>query len=1237
MRARLRSPIRMLLVLQADERTGRVLWRGPSGERALWMHEGLVVGTEGQPESFLQYLARAWHISPAELGRIERRVQDLFLPVEDEVARATHRTREDLAAARRAFTLEQVADLCLTDDPVELRFRVEEIPIPGAPCRVPPTTALADLLVDRVTRGVLPLAFPEGPLRPTRLFPRLGPLLEAAFPWPLPLPQAGGESASELLERVGADRAPALWLLVSAGLLAEEAAPAERTRRAAVLPAIVLPATAAADPRAACEALRQRLAVDPFHQDAIEALERLAAEEGWPEVLVDMQERLAAKAPPPQRGFHLLRLAALAEIAGLPAERVAEIVMLGRRSLPRDLRLVCARAFHLLARGEVQAARNLLRLASIPWPAALDAVLAPRATLPGVPAVPPVETVPPTPREPRLPAASASVVATTEAPSPSPPTRAPTPPAPDRQTTESSDGLGSLMAALEAGDDDTLHAWLQDSLPRLPRVRQASQAILDAARASGNRSTDHVARFARALGRALDQLPPADGSPAADTLRAELFLQLAELLKPIDIRAAVVAAERAIAAAPEYEPAIERFERLAREARDPEAYVRGFACVEERIEGAHNRWAFAYRQGQTLETEFARNDLALQAYLRALEHQPRTGAVLTAIERLAKLEGSVEPLATAYRTLAAATDGAQRAYWRSRLVAIGASPSLGDDSGGWTDMLDDSVPDLAKTAEPPATPPSPATASEEPARRIEEALLRATPALGIPILAVQGKTEAPPGDDRAALSPPPPEPTVTETTAEVSTPETPEVTGAAAPQPLSAFPETPATPESGLAESAAVATEPEPRLAESTAAATEPEPLTRDVSWLDDDVEMLIEYPPEEEAAGPAVVGVRIEEEAAGPAVVGGRIEEEAAGPAGVGGRIEEEVAGPRRHPAVLGVEARVAASVVEPPEVVAARQRLATDVTDLDALRALHGFWKRTGSSPGGQWAAESVLSVFDRTMWPTPPPPAVASPAEVVLARCGPWAAQRMHRASALVWEHCAATFAEDRGASVRPEDQVSPLGNDPLARGIAECSERLAFFRFQLYRRPAHSELQVLRTRPPSVLAGTHLQPVPGHPADLTMLAAAVARCLPEHVLPATLSPTDREALVQGLLCAFGPPGCMPHIPPRAATVAQDLWHFLPSRTQALLREEFAGADATVASEWLTEVHARCLLLAVHVSRDIRTALRLGLAIDAAIPVDRSLSESAFRDALRWSSVTRRLLRAVLSEPFWLGFFR
>ena len=81
MRARPRPPIRLLLLLQAEERTGRITWRHASGERSLLLSAGLVVGAEGQPESFLEYLARTSGIAPGTLGRIERRVRDLFLPL----------------------------------------------------------------------------------------------------------------------------------------------------------------------------------------------------------------------------------------------------------------------------------------------------------------------------------------------------------------------------------------------------------------------------------------------------------------------------------------------------------------------------------------------------------------------------------------------------------------------------------------------------------------------------------------------------------------------------------------------------------------------------------------------------------------------------------------------------------------------------------------------------------------------------------------------------------------------------------------------------------------------------------------------------------------------------------------------------------------------------------------------------------------------------------------------------
>jgi hypothetical protein len=279
--------------------------------------------------------------------------------------------------------------------------------------------------------------------------------------------------------------------------------------------------------------------------------------------------------------------------------------------------------------------------------------------------------------------------------------------------------------------------------------------------------------------------------------------------------------------------------------------------------------------------------------------------------------------------------------------------------------------------------------------------------------------------------------------------------------------------------------------------------------------------------------------------------------------------------------------------------------------------------------------MSLFDPAVSPGLPPAPPAMPTETVLAKCGPWEARFMHRAMAVVWEHCTATFAEELPPAIRPAHQVSPLGRDHLAHGIADCSDRLAFFRFQVYRGPGGGDTEVLRTRPPSVIVGAELDP--SRPEELTRLAVAVARCVPEHLLPSTLAPSEREALMQGLLCAFGPPGCVPRIAPRAATVAQDLWHFIPPRAQAMLRTELAAADMAESGAWATEVQARCLLLGARVSRDLRSALRLGLAADAAVPVERPLSEAELREALRWSSVTRRLLQALLTEGFRQGFSR
>ncbi|MBI5490387.1 MAG: hypothetical protein HY905_23830 [Deltaproteobacteria bacterium] len=1392
MRARPRPPIRLLLLLQAEERTGRLTWRHAAGERSLLLVSGLVVGAEGQPESFLEYLARACGIPPGTLGRIERRVRDLFLPLESEIARATGLLPEEIAAARRDFTLAQVAELCLREeDPSELQFEDEAIVLPGAACQVPPATALADLLIDRLVREGSGPSFPPGALRPTRLFPRLAVLLELAFPWRVPLPRAGGETADEILARCGADRAAALYLLVAGGLLAEEAAQREARRPPAVLSGVALPVVGG--PLAMLEALEQRLAADPFNQEAIEALERLASEEGWPELLVEMQERLIAKAPPPQRGYYFLRLAALADIAALPLERHAEIVALGRRSLPRDSRLACANAYDAFRRGDGEGAQLILSAAGIAWPPAgprdagqaetrrsstelivrpepsglssailsrPDVATARAAVIAGDAAAPPedlpvaesvgagtgapddvpaeaqVEVIgarissappgsaaaepgtPPTsepqPLEP-APADTEAHVRPSQAPARRSEPSAARPSRPPEDgigpvavgivgaTETALDSLGPLMAALQTGDDDTLHSWLRTSLPELPRVRRASQAILDAAKGPTATPRDHVARFARALGRALDELDAPPGDAERANLRADLFVQLADLFAAIDPAAALVAASRAVTAAPDHEPAAERLERLAVEQRDADTYARGFAVVEEHLEGSHNKWAFAYRQGRTLETEFARSDLALDAYLRALGYQPRTGAVLAAIERLAKATNDNGPVIRAYKLLAGASDGAQRAYWRTRLAEHGVAATIDDSDSGWSDLLDESAP----AGHPPAVvpPAAPATAGAassvagagaggEPARGIEEALLRATPAFGIPIL----REKLPPENEgattvrEAAPPPAPPAPPV----ARPEPNRTLQGAAAAESQPrgptgpkrdtlklrLSASPEAepaagetktggapvadvqlpaPAPPASPAA-APFVILEPE---FSTDAAKAQDDDIFKDVSWLDDDVEMVIEYPPQEPSPTPRSTLTPLA--AALPPAVAETPTAAASTAMTTTAPAEAPAAAPAEAPAAAPAEAtktptaitiaatttktttpavaaapslpdagreRSTVEVGEGAGVAASLARLEVDVTDLDAIRVLAENSRGDGLAVR-RWVAESILSLFDPAVTPSPPASPPAAPTEVVLAKCGPGEARFMHRAMAVVWEHCAATFVEDLPPAIRPAHQISPLGRDHLARGIADCSDRLAFFRFQVYRGHGGREADVLRTRPPSVVVGAELDP--SRPEDLTRLAVAVARCVPEHLLPSTLAPAEREALLQGLLCAFGPPGCVPRIAPRAATVAQDLWHFIPPRAQAMLRTELAAADVAESGAWVTEVHARCLLLGARVSHDLRAALRLGLASDAAVPVDKPLSLAELRDALRWSSITRRVLRAVLSEGFQRGFSR
>jgi hypothetical protein len=328
-------------------------------------------------------------------------------------------------------------------------------------------------------------------------------------------------------------------------------------------------------------------------------------------------------------------------------------------------------------------------------------------------------------------------------------------------------------------------------------------------------------------------------------------------------------------------------------------------------------------------------------------------------------------------------------------------------------------------------------------------------------------------------------------------------------------------------------------------------------------------------------------------------------------------------------------ARVAEPKWYLDALDRYRTDPGDLDALRQLCERWITEGLS-GPAWIGRSILGLCDARVPIERPPAPEPQPLEKLLERLGPWEAGVLHRAMGIVWEHCSGSFLQNTASrEVRPSDQVSPLGSTRLARGISEVADTLGFFRFQVYRRNQGDKVEVVRTRPPSVVVGPALDP--SQPGGLARLALGVAVCAPEHVLPMTLEEEEREGLLRGLLTAFGPPGRIGKLSSGAAQIAQDLWHFLPARAQTELRQELAGADTADFRAWPLEVQARCLLVAVHVSRDVLAGLRLAFEIETGIRVEGPLPEETIRWTLAGSPLMRLMLSLLFDEKFWDPFWR
>ena len=136
-----------------------------------------------------------------------------------------------------------------------------------------------------------------------------------------------------------------------------------------------------------------------------------------------------------------------------------------------------------------------------------------------------------------------------------------------------------------------------------------------------------------------------------------------------------------------------------------------------------------------------------------------------------------------------------------------------------------------------------------------------------------------------------------------------------------------------------------------------------------------------------------------------------------------------------------------------------------------------------------------------------------------------------------------------------RVTALSQRPLAGYFADAMQVLGLDGIALFARPdAVTLVEILATSPPSVVVHDSIE------SDLTALPYRVARALslatPIGVLVSSQDLERLETAIQSLHAAFGPPDAIGTVGREAAALAAELWHTIPARLQARMRDLLSG---------------------------------------------------------------------------------
>ncbi len=236
-------------------------------------------------------------------------------------------------------------------------------------------------------------------------------------------------------------------------------------------------------------------------------------------------------------------------------------------------------------------------------------------------------------------------------------------------------------------------------------------------------------------------------------------------------------------------------------------------------------------------------------------------------------------------------------------------------------------------------------------------------------------------------------------------------------------------------------------------------------------------------------------------------------------------------------------------------------------------------------------------------------------------------------LLWENARAIPRFRRtleSYDLGPRQRASLSMDTPAARTFARAARLLGRVDTPLYLKPkATPALTVVPTHPPAVVARADLK-------DLPALTYRMAQCVvwaqPDNAILCVLPESEGRELVAAMLGAFGPPGSAETLDRAGKELASSLWHTVPVRVQAEMREfleqHLAELDYDALRNQSTLAAHRAGLFVIG---NVRLVLEALATLEPSLRNLDIHTELGFQNACHDSEVWSEIIRTALSEPY------